>query len=111
MKPSVSCEDANSARRGKHDEGNIDIAENRKFIGFLYKAISSLGESDLPVCCVLDFLDLKLHSTHYNLCSRIFLETMLNIYRAKFSNHAFTQHIYIRGRGSDCNMKEARICI
>lgn len=62
--PFVSREEADSSRRGEHDESHINITEDRKFISFLDKPISPFWESDLPICCVLNPLDLHLHSSH-----------------------------------------------
>lgn len=63
--PCVTGEDADPSRRGEHDEGDINITKHRKLVGFLNQSISSLGESDLPICSVLYFLDLELHSPHH----------------------------------------------
>lgn len=54
--------DLSSART--HDNGNLSITENGEFLSFLEKPISPLRESDLPVCCVLNPLDLDLSSSH-----------------------------------------------
>lgn len=62
--PFVAREETESPGRRKHDESNINITKNWKFVGFFDKPISSLWESDLPVCSVLNSFYLKLYSSH-----------------------------------------------
>jgi len=68
-KPFVARKETGSSRWGKHDESHINITKNRKFVSFLDESIPPLGESDLPVCGVLNLLDLKPHSPHVSPCS------------------------------------------
>lgn len=62
--PFISREETESPRWRKHDESNINIAQNWEFIGFLDKPVSSFWESDLPIGRILNPFDLKLHSPH-----------------------------------------------
>lgn len=63
-KPFVAREESGSSWWGKHDESHINITKNRKFVSFLDESIPPLGESDLPIGCVLNLFDRKLHSPH-----------------------------------------------
>lgn len=49
----------------KDDHGNLGVAQNRQFVGFLEEAIAPLREGDLPACCVLDPPHLNLPSHHF----------------------------------------------
>lgn len=72
-RPLISREETDSSRWGKHDESDINITENRKFISFLDKPISPFWEGDLPIGGVLNFLDLKLNPPHLSLSPLYFL--------------------------------------
>lgn len=64
-RPALARKVTESAGGGKHDEGNVNITEDGKFIGFLDETISSLGKCDLSIGGVLYSLDLQLHTTHH----------------------------------------------
>lgn len=49
----------------KHEENNVNIAENGEFSSFLHNAMPSLGESDLPAASALQFLNFELNPSHY----------------------------------------------
>lgn len=64
--PAVAGEVTETAGRGEHDKSNINVTEDRQFIGFLNEAIAPFGEGHLPVCVVFYPFYLKLNSSHYN---------------------------------------------
>lgn len=66
-RPFIAREETKSTRWRKHDESYINITEDREFVGFFDEAIPPFRESDLPVGCILNPLDLKLHSSHFSL--------------------------------------------
>lgn len=51
--------------RGDHDNRDMSITKNTELIGLLEQPFSSLRVSDLPVCCVLNLLDLDRPSSHF----------------------------------------------
>lgn len=48
----------------EHDEGDIDVAENRELVGFLDEPIATLGEGHLAISVVLYPLYLELNAPH-----------------------------------------------
>lgn len=70
----------NSTSGRKDDESNINITEDRKLMSFLDKSPSSLWESDLPACYILNLLDLSLHSPHISNLYSLFSREIFYIY-------------------------------
>lgn len=65
-KPSA-CKFIVFARAGKNNETNFSITENREFFSLFNKSLSSLGESHLSTCWIINPSYHNLPSTHLQL--------------------------------------------
>lgn len=65
--PSSAWELAEPAGGWEHDQTDIDIAKDWKFVSFLDKAIPALGEGNLAVGVVFYSLDMEFNATHCDL--------------------------------------------
>lgn len=63
--PRATAELVEFSSIGEDDESNLGVAEHRKFVRLLEKAISSLSEGHLPVDLVLNPLQLNPTSPHF----------------------------------------------
>lgn len=73
MVPRATAELIKLATVRKDDKGNFSITENRQFISFLQKPISSLSKCHLPVYFVLNSLQLNSPSSHLSLPQKLML--------------------------------------
>lgn len=63
--PSFAREVSETARRGEHNESNIDVAKNGELVSLFNEPISTFGEGDLPIGIVFYSLNRELNTTHF----------------------------------------------
>lgn len=60
--------DSGLPSRGKHDKGDVDVAQDGELHCLLGESCLALGVGYLPSARSLQPPDLKLHSTHFSVC-------------------------------------------